>query len=110
MWAGIATPAQAERMVKEHYLNKKTFNSPWGVRTLSKMEKMYSVRASANPSNWRGPIWGISNHMVFKGLVKYGYNKEAKDLAVKTIKLFGKDFEKNGALMNITNLITENRF
>ena len=36
--------------------------------------------------------------MVFKGLLKYGYNKEAETLAEKTIKLFGKDFEENGAL------------
>jgi hypothetical protein len=98
LWAGIATPEQATRIVKEHLLNPKTFNAPAGVRTLSKMEKMYSVRASANPSNWRGPVWGISNYMVFKGLVKYGYTKEAKELANKTIRLFGKDFEKNGAL------------
>jgi putative isomerase len=68
------------------------------VRTLSKMEKMYSLRSSANPSNWRGPIWGISNYMVFKGLEKYGYTKEANELARKTICLFGKDFKKNGAL------------
>ncbi len=98
MWAGIATPEQATRMVNEHYLNPKTFFSVAGVRTLSKMEKMYSTRASANPSNWRGPIWGISNYMVFRGLVKYGYTKEATELADKTISLFGKDFEKNGAL------------
>lgn len=98
LWCGIATPAQADRIVKEHFLNKKTFNCAAGVRTLSKMEKMYSLRASANPSNWRGPVWGISNYMVFKGLVKYGYTKEAKELAAKTINMFGKDFEKNGAL------------
>jgi putative isomerase len=98
MWAGIATPEQADRMVREHFLNPKTFNSPSGVRTLSKMEKMYSLRASANPSNWRGPIWGISNYMVFKGLVKYGYTREANELADKTIALFGRDFEKCGAL------------
>ncbi|MBN1180688.1 MAG: glycoside hydrolase family 37 [Bacteroidales bacterium] len=98
LWAGIATPEQAERIVKEHYLDTKTFNSPSGVRTLSKMEKMYSLRASANPSNWRGPIWGISNYMVFKGLVDYGYKDEARELAVKTICLFGKDFEQHGAL------------
>lgn len=98
IWAGIATPEQTERMVKEHYLDPKTFNSPSGVRSLSKMEKIYSLRSSANPSNWRGPIWGITNYMVFKGLVKYGYTQEAKELAKKTIILFGKDFEKNGAL------------
>jgi putative isomerase len=98
LWAGIATPAQAERIVKEHFLNPKTFNCQSGVRTLSKMEKMYSLRSSANPSNWRGPVWGISNYLVFKGLVKYGFQKEAKEMAEKTIMLFGKDFEKNGAL------------
>ncbi len=98
LWAGVATPEQAERIVKEHYSDPRTFNSPSGVRTLSKMEKMYSMRCSANPSNWRGPIWGISNYMVFKGLVEYGFDKEAKELAEKTIQLFGRDFEKNGAL------------
>jgi Glycosyl hydrolase family 63 C-terminal domain len=98
MWASIATPAQAERMVKEHWADTRTFNSPSGIRTLSKMEKMYSLRASANPSNWRGPVWGISNYMVFKGLANYGFTSQAKEMATKTITLFGKDFEKNGAL------------
>ena len=98
LWAGIATPEQADRIVKEHFSDPRTFNSPSGVRTLSKMEKMYSMRASANPSNWRGPIWGVSNYMVFSGLVNYGYTNEAEELAIKTILLFGKDFEKNGAL------------
>ncbi|MCW0481862.1 MGH1-like glycoside hydrolase domain-containing protein [Gaoshiqia sediminis] len=98
LWAGIATSEQAERVVREHYANPKTFNSASGVRTLSKMEKMYSVRASANPSNWRGPIWGISNYMVFSGLVRYGYDNEARELANKTVALFGRDFAQNGAL------------
>ena len=98
LWAGIATQEQAKRMVEKHYKNQQTFNAPYGVRTLSKMEKMYSLYASANPSNWRGPIWGISNYMVFRGLVNYGYGKEAKELAEKTVSLFGKDFEKSGAL------------
>lgn len=98
MWAGIASPEQAERIVNEHFRNTATFNSPSGIRTLSKMEKMYSLRASANPSNWRGPIWGVSNYMVFRGLADYGYDQEATEMAVKTILLFGKDFEKSGAL------------
>ncbi|KJD34314.1 glycoside hydrolase family 37 [Tamlana nanhaiensis] len=98
LWAGVATPEQAQRIVNEHYSNSKTFNAQSGVRTLSKMEKMYSMRASANPSNWRGPIWGISNYMVFKGLKDYGFTNEAKEIASKTIWLFGRDFEKNGAL------------
>jgi len=98
MWAGIATPEQAARMVKEHYANPKTFNSPYGVRTLSKMEKMYNVKASGNPSSWLGPIWGISNYMTWKGMVNYGLKEEATDLAKKTVLLFGKDFQRNHCL------------
>jgi len=98
MWAGIATPEQARRMVEEHYRNVKTFNAPYGVRTLSKLEKMYNVRASGNPSLWTGPIWGVSNYLVFRGLVDYGFDKDARELADKTILLFGRDYERFGAL------------
>jgi hypothetical protein len=98
MWAGIATPEQAKRMVAENYKDTRTFNAKYGIRTLSKLEKMYSVKASSNPSNWWGPIWGISNYMTYRGLLKYGYQQEANELAYKTIMLFGNDFKKNGAL------------
>lgn len=98
MWAGVATPEQAKRMVDEHFKNSQTFNAPYGIRTLSKMEKMYSVSASGNPSSWRGPIWGISNYLVFRGLVDYGFDAEAKELAAKTIVLFGRDLERSGVL------------
>lgn len=98
LWAGIATPEQAERIVREHYCNEKTFNAPYGVRTLSKMEKMYAIIKSGNPSCWLGPIWGISNYMVFDGLRKYGYVEEATELAEKTIELLGRDLEESGEL------------
>lgn len=98
MWAEIATKEQAKRMVMENYKNEKTFNAPYGVRTLSKLEKMYKIIKSGNPSCWLGPIWGISNYMVFEGLYNYEYFDDAKELALKTIKLFGQDIEKNGQL------------
>ncbi|MBQ9085920.1 MAG: glycoside hydrolase family 37 [Clostridia bacterium] len=98
MWAGIATEEQARRMVEEHYRNEKTFHAPYGVRTLSKMEKMYAIIKSGNPSCWLGPIWGISNYMVFDGLCRYGYVEEAKELAEKTLTLFGRDIEACGQM------------
>ena len=98
LWAGIATPEQARRMVRENLMDGRTFCSPYGVRTLSKMEKMYNIRATNNPSNWQGPLWGISNYMVFRGLADYGLNKEARIMAEKTVALFGEDLKKEGAL------------
>ena len=103
LWAGIATPEQARRMVKENLLDERTFCAPYGVRTLSKLEKMYNLRATHNPSNWQGPIWRISNYMVFRGLVNYGMNDEARTMAEKTIALFGEDLKKEGALHEYYN-------
>ncbi len=98
LWAGIATEEQARRMVKENLLDERTFCGTYGVRTLSKLEKMYNLRATNNPSNWQGPLWGISNYMVFRGLADYGLDKEARMMAEKTVALFGEDLKKNGAL------------
>ncbi len=50
MWAGIATEEQAERMVKENLLDEKAFWAPCGVRSLSKYEKMYTIKNFGNPS------------------------------------------------------------
>ncbi len=96
MWSGIATEEQAERMVRENLLDEKSFWAPYGVRSLSKYEKMYTIKKSGNPSCWLGPIWGISNYMVFRGLVRYGFEKEAKELAEKTIQLFENDISSSG--------------
>ena len=98
MWAGIATPEEAERMVRENMLNEKTFWSNYGVRSLSKLEKMYTVWISGNPSCWLGPIWGNANYMCFKALLDYGYVDEAKELAERTVEMFGRDIEGCGEM------------
>jgi putative isomerase len=97
LWAGLASREQAERMV-ERLRDDRTFDAAYGVRTLSRLEKMYDLRASNNPSNWLGPIWGVSNYLVFRGLVKYGFEEDAIELAEKTVELFGRDLETSGSL------------
>lgn len=97
LWANVATPDQAERMV--HLLrDQRTFACDWGVRTLGKLEQQYNVRASGNPSSWLGPIWGISNYMVWRGLVNYGFDDDARTLAENTVRLFGRDIIRTGAM------------
>lgn len=98
MWSGVATPEQARLMVEKNYRDTNTFNAPFGVRTLSAMEKMYDVRATGNPSNWLGPIWINANYLTFRGLLRYGYDDDARMLVEKTVRLLGRDYEKNGAL------------
>ena len=97
LWAGIATDEEAERLVAR-CLDERTFNSPYGIRSLSRLEKMYLVEKTSNPSCWLGPVWGVANYMIFEGFLRYGYIAEAKNLAEKTVMLFGRDIEKNGEM------------
>lgn len=98
MWAGIATPEEAKRMVEENMMNPNTFFAKYGVRSLSKLEKMYWVGVSGNPSCWLGPIWIIANYMCYRGLKTYGFDKEAKEIAEATVELLGKDIAECGEM------------
>ena len=98
LWSGIATQTQAERMVRENLLDERAFRAAYGVRTLAKYEKMYRVAPTNNPSCWLGPVWGISNYMVFRGLIRYGYEELAAELAEKTIAMLGADIRACGEM------------
>jgi putative isomerase len=99
LWANICTPVQAKNIVKKHLLDKEKFWAKYGVRALSKDEVMYQPEiARGNPSNWLGPIWIVTNYLVWKGLKNYRLNKEADELAKRIVNLLGQDMEKNGYL------------
>jgi putative isomerase len=99
LWAGLATPEQAARMVREHLLNPKEFWSPNGVRTLSPDEPLYNPRSGY----WRGPIWVISNYLLMHGLINYGYKREARELAEKTVRLLANDLRATGGMNECYN-------
>ena len=96
LWSGIATKEEAKRVVEEHYANPATLYSPYGIRSVSKAEKMFRNIKSGNPSCWTGPIWINANYFAYVGLKNYGYGDLAEELALKTIRLLGQDIEKNG--------------
>ena len=50
-----------------------------------------TFRATGNPSSWLGPVWGVSNYLVWRGLVNYGFRDEAEELGAKQVQLFGRD-------------------
>lgn len=102
LWAGVATREQAER-IATRFDEEQTFNCAGGIRTLSKLEKMYQVVASGNPSCWLGPVWIISNYLTFRGLLCYGFTERARELCEKTINLLGEDVIKNGCMHEYYN-------
>lgn len=98
LWAGIADDSQAAFLALVHAQDKNTFCSDYGIMTLARDEKMFDVSATNNPSNWLGPIWIVANYVVFRGMMNYGYVKEASELCNRTVELLGRDLERTGTL------------
>jgi len=98
MWCGVATQAQAEALIRLNYSADDRLRARWGVRSLSRQESMYSLAFSSNPSNWLGPVWIIVNYFAWKALQRYGFQREASELADKTISLLASDLKANGSL------------
>ena len=95
LWAGIASQEEADLVVKR-YLNPEGLYSKYGIRSVAKNEKMFGIFDTGNPSCWLGPIWINANYFTYVGLKNYGYFDLAKEIAIKTIELLGKDLEQNG--------------
>ncbi len=96
IWAGIATRKQAKIMITKNLLDKNKFWSNYGIRSLSADEKMYSPEiVRNNPSNWLGPIWIISNYIIWTGLIKYNFKYEANKLADNILNLLNNDYKIN---------------
>ena len=76
LFAGIYTQEEAEVIVHKHLLKEETFKSPFGIRTVSKQEPSYHPIASS--LSWRGPIWFAPHWFMYKGLARYGFDKESK--------------------------------
>jgi putative isomerase len=89
LWAGVATPEQARRMVTEHLFNPNEFWTPAPIAALAKSERWYSRDFLPGDlgCNWRAMAWVPTNYMVYHGLRTYGYNQLASLVAHYTHQL-----------------------
>jgi putative isomerase len=94
LWAKMATPAQAKTMIEGHLLVPGEFWAKYGVRTLAAGEPAYRPK----DGYWRGPVWIVSNYLVMRGLLNYGYKAQAVELADKTVGLLLADYRATGGM------------
>ncbi len=98
LWAGVASPERAARVVREHMLDPDHMRSEYGLRTLSRMEPAYQIFADYNPSDWCGPVWVINTYLGWEALRRYGYGEEARDLKRDHLAMLQRDVEMNQCL------------
>ncbi|MDI1466239.1 glycogen debranching N-terminal domain-containing protein [Catellatospora sp. KI3] len=74
LWSGIVDKPRARQLAK-HLLGPRLF-SGWGVRTLAEGERRY------NPIGYHvGTVWPYDNSFIAWGLRKYGFKREAAQIA-----------------------------
>ncbi|TDC37184.1 amylo-alpha-1,6-glucosidase [Micromonospora sp. 15K316] len=79
LWSGIVEPSRAKKVV-EHLLGPSLF-SGWGVRTLAERETRY------NPLGYHvGTVWPFDNSIIAWGLWRYGFRREAGQIAQAIIE------------------------
>ncbi len=87
----VATQAQAERMIAEHFYNPKEFWGRWVLPSIARDDPAYP-----DQDYWRGRIWGPMNFLVYLGLRNYDLPQARADLAEKSRELLLKEWLERG--------------
>jgi alpha,alpha-trehalase len=96
---GLISRGEARRIIERYLLNPAQMLSPHGFRSLSSFDRNYNNEAIINPySNWRGPIWINANFLDWIALRRYGFNDEARWLALTLAEDIHRDIERWGSM------------
>lgn len=99
LFGKMAGSKQGKATIKKYMLSPQHMWSDYGIRTLAKNDPDYNNKNIIKPySNWQGPVWPIANYMYMQGLLNYGFQKEAIDLAQKISKLVISDIKTSGGM------------
>ena len=93
MIAGIPTPSQAQRIVKEHYFNPREFHGKYVIPSSAR-----NARGYRDNSYWRGRIWGPLNFLVYLGMRNYDMPEARKDLIDRSLALQLQNYDADGGI------------
>jgi hypothetical protein len=99
--AKVPTPAQAQRMVRAHYMNPAEFHGEWVIPSIAR-----NVEGFADQEYWRGRIWGPMNFLAYLGLRNYDLPEARADLVRRSHELLLKSWRAEGAIYENYNAIT----
>jgi putative isomerase len=101
-------------VIEGYVLNPEHFWSDHGIRSMSRSDLAYNnaIRGITLPmrvagptgpginnrsSNWQGPIWSITNYLVALALKRYGYAREAQQVAERVIRVYAASVREHGS-------------
>ena len=85
--------------MRDVLMDEKKFLAPVGIRSHSKEDiDIYNNVQMVDPSNWQGPVWGLTSYLVAYGLNRYGFRKEAEEVVKRMSDTFASDIVQNGCV------------
>lgn len=101
MWAGMVNEKQAAQLVK----NLKRFEKKGGLATTDG-QSLNQFLPGAMPIQWAYPNgWAPLHFIVVQGLLRYGYENEARRIALKWLKTNLDWFNKHGIFLEKYNVV-----
>jgi alpha,alpha-trehalase len=97
MWAGIPNESMAKQMVK----NLRKFEYRGGLANTQKEELSRKFKQWDYPNGWPNQQW-----IVIQGLLRYGYEKDAKRIARKWLSMNKRVFERTGKFWEKYNVVS----
>lgn len=88
--SGAPTAEMAEKLVR-NLKNPETFGTPFPVPSIS-----FSQPEFYSKDMWRGPVWININTLIARGLDRYGYRDEARQLRSRTMRELEKFYCRYG--------------
>ncbi len=87
LFSPYVSPERQRRMADEHYYNPNEFYGEWMLPSIARNDSAYPEQ-----NYWRGRVWAPLNFLVYMALVRTGLDDVRHDLAVKSEKLFLKEW------------------
>jgi alpha,alpha-trehalase len=98
LWAGLAPRERGEACIRKYFLDPAGLWGKHGMRSLSAADPDYNNRNIIKPySNFRGPVWPIINYLYLHGLLHYGFQQQALELAARVAGLVLADIRATGS-------------
>jgi alpha,alpha-trehalase len=105
MWAGLVDERQAAKLVN----SLKKFEQKGGLATTDATQ-VSNLVPGAMPTQWAYPNgWAPLHFLVVKGLQKYGYEEEAREIAMKWLRTNLNWFNKHGVFLEKYNVVQPNK-
>lgn len=101
LMAGIPSPERAREIVASHFMNESEFRGEFMLPSISRDDPAFQDQLY-----WRGRIWPSMNYLVYIGLKAYRLDEAAHELAVRSVRLFMREWREHGHVHENYNAIT----